>query len=298
LVLIGSELALANEHIPTEEIALNFSHLPSYFKSNPGKNIVFLNIHEYIHTQQKTTVGNHLLAQTVIEGVAEFVAEKALEINSPNPQIAYGKQHDLAIKSAFEKEMYSPMVYNWIWNSPNNTFGMRDLTYYVGYAICEAYYNKASDKNKALQDMIYLDYNNPQELNAFVENSAYFEKPLSVYQQAFEKSRPFVIKSLTNDVSSKNTVINNTLDTIKVQFSQPMDIRYRNFELGPLGKEAQLYFKDIIGFSKDSLSFSFIPQTLEADKNYQIEFGYGFRNINGIPLKPFLIDFKTSKTYE
>ena len=81
LVLIGSELALANKETPTNEFPDNLSHLRNYFDSEPSENIVFLNIHEYIHTQQQTTIGYNLLAQSVIEGVAEFVAEKALDIH-------------------------------------------------------------------------------------------------------------------------------------------------------------------------------------------------------------------------
>jgi hypothetical protein len=150
LVLIGSELALADKNTPTNEFPENLSHLRSYFDSEPNKNIVFLNIHEYVHTQQKTTIGNSLLAQTVIEGVAEFLAEKALDINSPNPQIEFGRENDTAIKEAYTLEMFSPYLYNWIWNSADNEFEMRDLAYYVGYAICDSYYNNASDKKKAI----------------------------------------------------------------------------------------------------------------------------------------------------
>ena len=108
LVLIGSELALADKNTPTTEFPENLSHLRSYFDSEPSKNIVFLNIHEYIHTQQKTTIGNSLLAQTVIEGVAEFLAEKALDINSPNPQIEFGRKNDAKIKAKYTLEMFSP----------------------------------------------------------------------------------------------------------------------------------------------------------------------------------------------
>ena len=74
-----------------------------------------------------------------MESVAEFVAEKALKTKSPNPQIEFGRNNDSKIKAKFELEMFSPNLYNWIWNSSDNEFGMRDLTYYVGYKICEDY---------------------------------------------------------------------------------------------------------------------------------------------------------------
>ncbi|MDP2684470.1 MAG: hypothetical protein Q8P20_05440, partial [bacterium] len=193
LVLIGSELAFANKNTPTEEFPEYLAHLRSFFDSEPSKNIVFLNIHEYIHTQQKTTIGNNLLAQTVLEGVAEFVAEKTLNTKSPNPQIQFGSENDAKIKAKFEIEMFSPNISNWIWNSADNEFGMRDLAYYVGYKICVNYYNTATDKQQAIKEMIQLDYNNEIELIKFVEKSGYFSKPLIVYKEAFENSRPNVI---------------------------------------------------------------------------------------------------------
>lgn len=292
LVLIGAELALANEHTVTDEFPDNLSHLKSYFESKPSENIVFLNIHEYVHTQQNTTIGENLLAQTVIEGVAEFVAEKALEISSPNPQISYGQANDAEIKAAYEKEMFSPYVYNWIWNNSDNDFEMRDLAYYVGYRISEEYYNASPNKEMAITEMIELDYNNEEALVAFVEKSAYFEEPLSIYKERFEESRPSVTK--IDGLKNNSTQVPLETEKISVTFSEKMDVRYRNFEYGPLGENAVMRFNEFLGFSEDQKTISFSIQQLAANKHYQITIGPGFRNIEGIPLKPYLIDFTTS----
>ena len=181
-VLIGSELAFANAQTPTHELPNYLSHLGSYFKTDPGQHSVFLNVHEYVHTQQSTTIGYNLLAQTVLEGAAEFVAEKALQIASPNPQIAYGRTNDAKIKAAFEQEMFSPLVYNWIWNSEDNIFGMRDLAYYVGYKICEDYYNQASDKNTAIKTMIELDYNHEDSFGCLCRTIWVFQETFNDLQ--------------------------------------------------------------------------------------------------------------------
>lgn len=283
LVLIGSELALADKKTTTNEFPENLSHLRSYFDSEPSENIVFLNIHEYVHTQQKTTIGNSLLAQTVLEGVAEFVAEKALETKSPNPQIEFGRKNDAKIKAKFELEMFSPNLYNWIWNSSDNEFGMRDLAYYVGYKICENYYNISTNIQQAIKEMIELDYNNESELIKFVEKSAYFDKPLNTYKETFEKSRPKV-ESIETDI-----------DVLTIHFSQKMDTRFRNFQLGPLGEENVIRIKDFQGFSEDGKSVSFGIEKLEPSKKYQIVVGSGFRNTEGIPLIPYLIEFETTE---
>ncbi|PHS03137.1 MAG: hypothetical protein COA88_16025 [Kordia sp.] len=291
LVLIGSELALADNESPTNEFPENLSHLRSYFDSEPSKNIVFLNIHEYIHTQQKTTIGYNLLAQTVLEGVAEFVAEKTLNTNSPNPQIEFGRNNNAKIKAKFELEMFSPNIYNWIWNSSDNEFGMRDLAYYVGYKICEDYYNISTDKEQAIKEMIELDYNNENELIEFVEQSRYFNNPLNTYKEIFEKSRPKV--ESVDTIKNKSTNVQTNINVLTINFSQKMDMRFRNFQLGPLGEESLIRIKDFKGFSKDGKSVSFGIEDLELSKKYQIVVGSGFRNIDGIPLIPYLIEFET-----
>ena len=293
LVLIGSELALADKETPSNEFPENLSHLRNYFDSEPSKNIVFLNIHEYVHTQQKTTIGNSLLAQTVLEGVAEFVAEKALETKSPNPQIEFGRNNDAKIKAKFELEMFSPNLYNWIWNSSDNEFGMRDLAYYVGYKICEDYYNISTDKQQAIKEMIELDYNDESELIKFVEKSEYFDKPLNSFKEAFEKSRPKV--ESVDKIQNRSTNVQTDIDVLTIHFSQKMDTRFRNFQFGPLGEENVIRIKDFQGFSEDGKSVSFGIEQLEPSKKYQIVVGSGFRNTDGVPLIPYLIEFETAE---
>jgi len=252
---------------------------------------VFLNIHEYIHTQQRTTMGYNLLAQTVIEGVAEFVAEKTLAINSPNPQIEFGRKNDAEIKAKYTLEMFSPYLYNWIWNSAENEFGMRDLAYYIGYKICEAYYTTATDKKTAIKEMIALDYNNENELIEFVEKSGYFDKPLLTYKESFEKSRPRVVglKPLEN----RNPNVDPTINKLTIEFSEPMTKQFRNFEYGPLGEDALVSIKNVLGWSDDGKELIIEIETLTPNRKYQITVGSGFRNLKSIPLKEYLVDFNT-----
>jgi hypothetical protein len=291
LVLIGSELALADSNTPTNEFPNRLSHLRPYFDSDPSNNIVFLNIHEYIHTQQTTTTGYNLLAQTVIEGVAEFLTEKALGVNSPNPQIEFGQKHDAEIKKKFTLEMFSPYLYNWIWNSADNEFNMRDLAYYVGYAICENYYNNARDKEKAIKEMIQLNYNNETDLINFVEKSGYFEQPLKTYKDIFEKSRPTVVALKPFENNDQNVAPET--NEITVVFSETMNKRFRNFNYGPLGEDALMRIKNVVGWSDDGKSLTLKIEDLNPNSHYQITIGSGFRNLKNIPLKEYLIDFKT-----
>lgn len=291
-VLIGAEISMADDKTNTEELKKDFPHLVSFFKTRPIDGLIFTNVHEYVHTQQKTTIGNTLLTQVVLEGVAELLAEKALKTSSPNPQIAFGKANNAKIRAAFEKEMFSSSVANWLYNSPNNEFKMRDLGYYVGYAICEQFYNLAKDKKAAIKEMIELDYNKEEDLIAFVEKSKYFEKPLLVYKEAFEKSRPEVIGIKEFENNSQN--VNTNIKTVTLYFSQPMNTNFRGFDYGPTGEKNVLMVQRVLGFSGDKKSFSYEVK-LEPNRHYQSVVTERFRNENGIPLKAFLINFKTSE---
>lgn len=291
-VLIGAEISMADDKTNTEELQKDFPHLVSFFKTRPIDGMVFTNVHEYVHTQQKTTIGNTLLTQVVLEGVAELLAVKALKVSSPNPQIAFGKANDAKIKAAFEKEMFSSSVANWLYNSPNNQFKMRDLGYYVGYAICEQFYNLSKDKKAAIKEMIELDYNKEEDLIAFVEKSKYFAKPLLVYKEAFEKSRPEVIGIKEFENNSQNVNINTK--TVTLYFSKPMNTNFRGFDYGPTGEKNVLTVQKIIGFSEDKKSFSYEVK-LEPNRHYQSVVSERFRNENGIPLKAYLINFKTAE---
>lgn len=292
MLLIGSEISMADKTTVTEEFDKRYPHLKSHFNTNPINEVVFLNVHEYIHTQQKETIGHTLLAQTLIEGAAEFLAELALNKPSPNPQIAFGYKNEEKIKAAYEKEMFSPNIYNWIWNSADNPFGMRDLGYFVGYAICKKYYDQAVDKKYAVKKIIELDYNNESSLMEFVNASNYFTQPIATYKVLFEKERPKV--SGIKEFGNGNEGVNSGNQLFTLMFSEEMNPDFRNFELGPLGEEYLLRITNVHGFSEDNKSFTF-EATTQPDQRYQILVNFGFRSKKGYPLVPYLIDFKTQK---
>ena len=292
-VLIGSEISMADSKVITSEFGKNLSHLPPFFTTNPINNLTFLNIHELIHTQQKTTIGKTLLSQTVIEGAAEFIATIALHTNSPNQQISFGKLNDEKIRNAYVKEMFSTNFDNWLWNSPDNEFKMRDLAYYVGYAICEKYYQISSDKKLAIKSMIELDYNDEDKLIKFVETSQYFEKRLSIYKQEFENSRPMILRIEPFENGMHD--VNPSIKKVTIFFSQPMNKKFADFDIGPLGDKNAMWLQKRIGFSNDGQSYSFEIKNLEREKTYQLLVTDAFLDNSGIPLKPYLIEIRTAK---
>ncbi|HJV79188.1 MAG TPA: Ig-like domain-containing protein [Paludibacter sp.] len=290
MVLIGSEIAMADSSTVSSEFPSSLKHLRPFFNSNPVRNVVFTNVHEYVHTQQKTTIAENLLGQSVLEGVAEFLAVKATAQPSTIPAMAYGRANEENVKRRFAQQMFNSFTGFWLYSNAENEFNMRDLGYYVGYTICERYYNQAADKAKAMQDMVELDYNNEAELADFVDKSAYFAQPMNALHELFESSRPIVTS--ISPLKNGDTLVSPNVTTITLTFSEPMDTRYRNFESGSLGESKLMQVQKILGFSADSKSLS-LEVALKPIQQYQLIIGPGFRSLWGIALKPYQINFKT-----
>jgi Bacterial Ig-like domain len=271
MVLIGSEIAMAGEHL---------------------SNLVFTNVHEYVHTQQKSTSCDYLLGQSVMEGVAEFVTEKVMGTSSTLPAIAYGKQNEEKVRQAFASHMFNIDYGFWLYNDVENEFGLRDLGYYVGYTIAEAYYNRAEDKTKAIKEMIEVDANDEQALAAYVDQSGYFNRSVELLKQDYEKSRPKVLSVYPFETGK---LISPSTSRFTIQFSAPMNKRSKNFELGPLGMDYLIRVKTFIGFSADGKSLEFEMEQLKPNKHYQLLIGQGFRDLNDKRIKPYLIDFRTGE---
>lgn len=291
ILLIGAEMAMANETVDTSELPESMNYVKDYVKSNPIEHISFLNVHEYVHSQQSTTGGYDLLSQSIFEGVAEFMAELATEEASPTPAISYGEQNDEKVKKKFMEEMFYPWFYEWIWNDKNNEFGTRDLGYYVGRAIAKRHYDNADDKARAIRELIELDYNNSQEIEQFADQTGYFNLPLTEIKESYELKRPQVVA--ISPFENGDQQVEPTLTELKIEFSSPMDSNFRSTGYGELGEE---FFPTIetITFSADGKSVVYKLQLIP-EKRYQFYINFGFRDTNGVPLKPYLIDFKTAQ---
>ena len=289
-ILIGSEIAMADKNTITTEFPQTFAHLSPYFKSNPIDQVVFTNIHEYVHTQQKTTTANNLLGQCVLEGAAEFVTVLSTGKKSTTPSIKYGETHEAQVRDKFATQLYNPFNGFWLYSNAENEFNQRDMGYYVGYVICQSYYNIAKDKQQAIVDMIELDYDNEIALNHFVEKSRYFKQTITAIKAAYENGRPTInsIQPFTN----RSKEVNPATNEITLNFSEAMDKSYRNFQYGPLGESNLLKITAFKSFSEDGKSATFNVE-VKPGKTYQVVVGPGFRSTKGISLKPYLLEFST-----
>lgn len=294
LVLIGSELAMADSQTDISEFEGQTKEwLETYFSTDPIDNLVLLNVHEYIHTQQNPQV-NNLLSIAIREGVAEFVSTLAMDIPSATPAIDFGKKNALAVREKFELEMFYPNNQpKWFWSNYPNDFGVRDLGYYVGYQMCENYYDQTKDKKEAIKKMIELDYTNEDEVEEFVKKAGYFSTSLDTLYQRFENKRPFV-KGIRQFKNNSQDVDPNTKQ-ITIEFSKPLNGHNTGVDFGELGRE---YFpkNDVTKrfWSEGNTAWT-ISVELEPNARYQILISNNFRTSQDIPLRPYLIDFKTGK---
>jgi hypothetical protein len=128
------------------------------FRSTDGLRSVVA--HELIHFQQKVSgqwaaaeAAPSLLVVAIMEGSASFVSELLTGIRGEDAAHEYGRAHERAIWTEFEKDMHGTDVDNWFYRDPP---GERpaDIGYFVGYRIAEAYYNQAADKRDAIRHLL------------------------------------------------------------------------------------------------------------------------------------------------
>ena len=174
-VLIGTEIAAATPETDASELG---PWLQRVFKAHQN-GVVELVAHEAVHTQQpdgdaELDGKTDLLGYCLQEGAADFVAELLLAQPYTTPYLAYGRQHERALWQELKPLLSSSDASQWLYNGDQAQAQHRpaDLGYFMGYAICRAYYQRARDKRRALADIIELrhDKTAPHE---FLARSGY-----------------------------------------------------------------------------------------------------------------------------
>lgn len=287
-ILIGSELTLADNSTSIEE--LPEWRQPFYREYNQRKNIALLCVHEYIHTQQKELVQN-LLSMCLYEGVAEFVSCKVTGRKSNTPAIEFGKANQKEVVNLFVSDLFiMSNNYNWLWGENRNHLKIRDLGYYIGYEICERYYNLSKDKTKAIKELIELDYSNEKEVERIVDLTKLLPKTLEELYSDYDKQRPTVVSISPFENGSQK--VKSGIIQMSINFSTEMDVNYRGFDYGPLGENHIYKFRQLIGWSNNNKTIT-VEVEIDSNKQYQALITNSFRNKSGFALKPYLIDFKT-----
>jgi hypothetical protein len=167
-LLIGADQVSNGPGVDTAELTLVQRN-----RCGPVADLPQLATHEMVHNTQRPHSGT-LLSGAIREGMADFVAELVTGTLGTNARLhAYGNAHERALWQAFRQEMYGADASNWLANPTQETPEKPcDLGYYVGYKICQAYYEKTVDKHQALATMLTTS-----DFDAFLAQSGYAAKP-------------------------------------------------------------------------------------------------------------------------
>jgi hypothetical protein len=285
MVLVGAEIATADNNTAASELS---NWLKNVFKHQQASNLISLNIHEYVHTQQKAGKGELLLAQAIIEGSADFIAELVTGKKNNNTNMVYGRAHEQDLKEKFMIDMFSPAMGNWLYNGSSHP--QPDLGYFMGYVICQNYYRHHADKKLAIRKIIELDYQNEQQVMEFLRQSRYYREPIDKQEllEKFKKLQPLVA-SLTPEINGKEDV-SASLTELTINFSEPMGEGY-SISLGEGGKE-HFPLSGILGFTDDGRSFK-LTLDLKSGQTYDFVItNSSFASKTGYPLQPYTVHFK------
>jgi hypothetical protein len=169
MVLVGTEITAADKNTNSSELG---SWLKGVFNSQDISNIVYLNVHEYVHTQQKQD-GHTVLSKCIQEGSADFIAELVTKEKNQKNYMLYGREHEPELKEKFKTDLFSSLIYNWLYNGSNVAHA--DLGYFMGYQICKAYYDQSSNPKQAIKDIIELNFADDQQVTGFLNKSGYYD---------------------------------------------------------------------------------------------------------------------------
>jgi hypothetical protein len=141
-------------------------------------------LHELTHFQQARKMGfqkyvgvyaqkDNMLALILREGGAEFVTHLVTGRISQTKGLAYMEAHEAELKQRLRDDLARQDAKFWLWETLD-----RDeqneipslLGYVMGFKICQAYYNAASDKSAALDAILRME-----DPDAFLAQSGYLE---------------------------------------------------------------------------------------------------------------------------
>ena len=165
MLLIGAEMQCADKNSTKSE-------LTSWLKGNIGdfKNIEFIVMHESIHTLQISRA-RKLLDAVIIEGSCDFIASLVTGKRPQTPHYVYGEENEEELWNELKKNLDDESFADWLYQGGQSKNRPADLGYFMGYMICEEYYNNSTDKKQAVKDIIEI-----KDFDAFLKKSGYEKK--------------------------------------------------------------------------------------------------------------------------
>lgn len=163
-LLIGAEMYGRTPETPTDELNEWLRQVLA-----PVENVPHIVAHELIHFQQKSQWKRSLLAQSIREGSADLLAEliSGRHINQKVHEFANPREAELW--KEFQQTMHSHDTTGWLYTDAKDR--PHDLGYWMGYKITRAYYDRATDKQQAVREIIQV-----RDFDEFLKKSGYGEK--------------------------------------------------------------------------------------------------------------------------
>lgn len=288
MVLIGAEIATGDAQTDVSQFTNKW--LAGVFREQKLDNIIALNIHEFVHTQQKPGGFINLLSAAIREGACDFITELVMGKPLPNNYIQYGRANEPALKEEFRQFMFSKYNNHWMYNGSAEP--VADLGYFMGYAICKSYYNNAKNKKKAIRDIIELNYIE-DSVERFFKDSKYYTEALDkeALLKSFEQQRPSVLRM--EPFANGDTLVDASIKEIRIVFSKPMNPQSTTIGYSPKGKDLSPIASVDDNYTDNNTT---IIIRLDMKPGHEYEFvlsDRGFRCAEGFPLKPLTIRFKT-----
>lgn len=287
MVLVGAELATGIGSTDVSEFKDEW--LKGMFANQSLDNIVSVNIHEYIHTQQ-TGYQNRVLNQAIKEGSCDLIAGLVMNESPQRKYISYGMAHEAEIKAQFKKEMFTGNLANWFYNGRQKEEGA-DLGYYVGYVISKMYYQNTKDKKQAIKDIIELNYSDNKAVEDFLDKSKFFKEKASTLVKEYQNQLPYVVKI---EPANGSVEVSANTKELRITFSQEMVPGKYSFNLSDKGKEYNPMTK-IAGMENNNKTLLVLVD-LKPNKEYEFVLtNKGFISKEGYLLRDekLLIKFKT-----
>lgn len=128
--------------------------------------------HELVHYQQEVQ-GFSLLAQSLREGIADFVGEKisGMNINAHvHAWVFASPERERELWAEFQPRMNGVDGTGWF-TSTDQAKRPKDLGYFMGYRIAQSFYDRAADKGSAIRAILAV-----RDPAAFLSQSGYPEK--------------------------------------------------------------------------------------------------------------------------
>ena len=137
--------------------------------------------HELTHFQQAMTMGgqkyvslytapNNMLGMCLREGGAEFFTSLVLGGITQDKALKYIENDENQLKEQFLTDLDTQDKKFWLWDSIDQKSYPKLMGYAMGYKICNHYYETATDKRLAIEQILKME-----DPDAFLKSSGYFD---------------------------------------------------------------------------------------------------------------------------